>query len=70
MVISPIIKLLLYRFSFSLVISFLEFAGADSSKKSYSAFKDSIEILTAVCVMTTLVCVIEVIIRMKCGGGI
>jgi stage III sporulation protein AE len=68
--IAPIIKLLLYRLSFSTVISFLEFAGAETGKKSFSAFKDSVEILTAVYVMTTLVCIFEVIILIKCGGNI
>ena len=67
---SPIVKLLLYRLCFTLTISFLEFAGADTGKKSFSAFKDSLEILTSVYIMTTLVCVFEVIILMRCGGNI
>ncbi len=66
---SPIILLLLYRFSFSAAIAFLGFLGAEKSGACLASFRSALDSLTAVYVMSTLVYILEIVVFMKSGVG-
>ncbi len=64
---SPLITLLLYRLSFTLVISFLEFAGASGGVRSLSAFRSAFDALISVYALSAVVYISEIVVFMKSG---
>lgn len=66
----PLIKLLLFRLAFSLAISFADFLGAAAVNKTFTAFRDALDVLLSVYVMTTVVYIFEIIVLIRCGGSV
>lgn len=66
-VLSPMVNLLLYRFSFSLSISVLEYIGAAGGVRSLTAFRSAIDCLISVYAVVSVVSVLEVVVFMKSG---
>ncbi len=67
MALSVLVMLLLYRAVISLGATVLEFVGAPLGVRTFSAFKSAFDALIAVYVMTTLVCIFEIVIFIKSG---
>jgi len=65
---SPLISLLLYRLAFSTALVFLEFSGAEGGVRAYSAFKAALDAVIAVYSMSTLVCIVELIVFLMGGA--
>ena len=65
--ISPLVTLLLYRLSFSLSITLMDFLGAGGGVRSFSAFRSALDTLIAVYTLSMLVYTLEIIVFMKCG---
>lgn len=65
---SPLVILLLYRASFAICASFLEFSGSAGGVRCFSAFKSSLDALIAVYSMSVLVCIVELIVFIKGGA--
>lgn len=66
---SPLLILLLYRLAFSLCTSFLELASASEGARCFSAFQSSIDVIIAVYSMSTLLCIVELVVFIKGGVG-
>ena len=66
-VLSPMVNLLLYRFSFSLSISLLEYMGAHGGARSFTSFRSAIDCLISVYAVVSVVSVLEIIVFMKSG---
>ena len=66
-VLSPMVNLLLYRFSFSVSISLLEYMGASSGAKCFTSFRSAIDCLISVYAVVSVVSVLEIIVFMKSG---
>ncbi len=64
---SPLIVLVLYRLAFSLCTFFLEFCSASDGVRCLSAFRNSIDAIIAVYSMSTLVCIVELVVFLKGG---
>ena len=67
--IAPLITLIVYRMIFSLAVSFLEYMGNLRGVRCFSAYKTAFDAVISVYVMSTLVCIIQVIIFLKGGGN-
>lgn len=67
MSLSPLVVLLLYRLSFSICISVLEFVGAVGGVRTFSAFRAAFDSLISVYVVSVLVYITEIVIFMKSG---
>ena len=68
--IAPLVSLLVYRMIFSIAVSFLEYADNPRGVRCFSAYKTAFDAVISVYVMSTLVCIIQLIVFMKGGGGI
>ncbi len=67
---SPLVVMLLYRASFAICSSFLEFSGSAGGVRCFSAFKSSLDTLIAVYSMSVLVCIVELIVFIKGGASV
>ena len=67
---APLALLLLLKLSLFLVTSFLEFCHAPRSAALFSSFDGAVGALTSVYVMTTIVCIFEILLFMKGGVSV
>ncbi len=67
MSLAPLVKLLISRFAFSVSISFLEFVSAPTAAKIYSAFRASLDALTALYASVSVLYIAELVIFLKSG---
>ena len=67
---APMVMLLLYRSAFSLAILLLECVGITGGVRCFSAYRSAIDSLVAIYVMSTIMCIIQLIIFMKGGGAV
>ena len=67
--VSPLILMLLYRAVFAIAVLFLEYVDNPIGVRCFSAYKTALDSLIAVYVMSTLVCIIQLIIFMKGGAS-
>ncbi len=67
MALSPLLMLLLYRFSVVAVTSFAEFCGRGNAVRIFSAFKFSLDSVIALYTMSVLIYIIEIVIFIKGG---
>lgn len=67
---TPLVSLLFYRLAFSVSIFFLEFVDNPRGVRCFSAYRTAIDAIISVYVMSTLVCIIQIIIFMKGGAGV
>ena len=70
LVVAPLVSLLLYRLALSVCIVFLDFTDNAGGIRCFSAFRSALDALTAVYTMSTLVCIVEVVIFMKSGVSV
>ena len=70
LVIAPLVSLLLYRLALSVCIVFLDFTDNSGGVRCFSAFRSALDALTAVYTMSTLVCIVQVVIFMKSGVSV
>ena len=68
--IAPLVTLIVYRMIFSLAVSFLEYMDNPRGVRCFSAYKTAFDAVISVYVMSTLVCIIQVIIFLKGGGNV
>ncbi|MBQ9733923.1 MAG: hypothetical protein IJV74_06790, partial [Clostridia bacterium] len=64
---APLVSILLYRLAFSICIIFLEFSGSSGGVRCFSAFKSALDALIAVYSMSTLVCIVELVVFVRGG---
>ena len=64
----PLVSLLLYRLVFSLAETLLQYLGIGGAVRCFSAYKAAFDAVISVYVMSTLVCIIQVIVFMKGGA--
>ena len=64
---APLISLLIYRMIFSIAVSFLEYTGNSCGVRCFSSYKTAFDTVISVYVMSTLVCIIQVIVFIKGG---
>ena len=67
--VSPLVSLILYRLAFSVSVFLLEFLNMPRGVRCFSAYRTAIDAVISVYVMSTLVCIIQVIVFMKGGVG-
>ena len=67
---APLITLLIYRLIFSIAVSFLEYANNSVGARCFGAYRTAFDTVVSVYVLSTLVCIIQVIVFMKGGAGI
>lgn len=67
---SPLISLLLYRLAFSVSVIFLEFVGSAAGVRCFGAFRSALDALIAVYSISTLVCIVEVVVFVKGGAAL
>ena len=65
--IAPIIMLLLYRFSFSVCIGFLDLFGCTGGVRCFSAFRTAFDGVISIYVLSAVIYVFEIIVFMKSG---
>ena len=63
----PLLSLLIHRLAFSLAESLLEYLDSSVASRCFSAYKTAFDAIVSVYVMSTLVCIIQVIVFMKGG---
>ncbi len=68
--ISPLITMLLYRFSFSIAMTLLGFMGSQGGVRSFSAFRSSLDALISVYSISAVVYISEVVVFMKSGVSV
>ena len=66
--VTPLVTLLLYRAAFSLAVSLLEYVDSACAARCFSAYRSAFDSVIAVYVMSTLICIIQLLIFIK--GGI
>lgn len=66
----PLITLLMYRLVFSIATSMLEYLDISGGVRCFSAYKAAFDAVISVYVMSTLVCIIQVIVFMKGGASV
>lgn len=64
----PLMSLLCYRMIFSLAVSFLEYADNVRASRCFLAYKTAFDAVISVYVMSTLVCMIQLIVFIKGGA--
>ena len=64
---SPLVTLLLYRFAFSVAMSFLEILGVNSGARTLGAFRSALDSLISVYALSAVVYICEVVVFMKSG---
>ena len=70
LVLSPLVTMLLYRLSFSIGISFLEFTGSKAGKSVYTAFRSALDTLISVYVLSSVIYICEIVVFMRCGADV
>ena len=65
--IAPLLHLILYRMIFSLAISFMEYMDNARGKRCFFAYRTAFDAVISVYVMSTLVCIIQVLVFIKGG---
>ena len=70
LVLSPLMTMLLYRLSFSIGISFLEFTGSKTGKSVYTAFRSALDTLISVYVLSSVIYICEIVVFMRCGADV
>ena len=65
--IAPLVLLLCYRLTFSLAADFLDYASDSGAKRCFLAYRTAFDTVIAVHVMSTLVCIIQIIVFIKGG---
>ena len=68
--IAPLVSLLIYRMVFSIAVSFLEYADNSAGARCFSAYRTAFDTVISVYVMSTLVCIIQLIVFIKGGASI
>jgi len=68
--ISPLVTMLLYRFSFSAAITLLEFMGSSGGVRAFSAFRSSVDALISVYALSAVVYISEVVVFIKSGVSV
>lgn len=68
--IAPLISLLVYRIIFSVAVTFLEYADNPGGVRCFSAYRVAFDTVISVYVMSTLVCIIQLIVFMKGGASL
>ncbi len=66
---TPLVSLILYRTVFSISISFLNYVGNTLTSRCFSAYRTALDAAISVYVMSTLICIIQLILFIK-GGGV
>ena len=67
---TPLLSLLLYRAIFSVSITFLDYVGNSLTSRCFSAYRTAIDAAISIYVMSTIVCIIQLIVFMKGGGSL
>ena len=67
---APLISLLVYRCVFSVAISLLGYADNSVAIKCFSAYRTAFDAVISVYVMSTVVCIIQLIVFIKGGGSV
>ena len=67
LVVAPLVSLLLYRLVLSVCIIFLGFVDNTGGVRCFSAFRSALDAITAVYTLSTLVCIVQIVIFMKSG---
>lgn len=70
LVLSPLVMLLLVRFSMSLCLILLEFCHAPSAIALFSSFVGAIDAVAAVYIMSIIVCIMHILLFVKGGARI
>ena len=65
--VAPLVLLLLYRMVFSLAVIFMEYVDNTRGARCFSAYRTAFDAVISAYVMSTLVCIIEVIVFIKGG---
>ena len=69
-ILSPLISLLLYRISFSVCISFLEFMDCKGGVRLFSAFRSAYDALIAVYAVSGVIYIIQIVIFINGGASV
>ena len=69
-VLTPLLYLIAHRLALSVAILFLEFAESEGGVRCFSAFRSALDALLAVYSMSILVCIVEMVVFIKSGGGL
>ena len=64
----PLVLLLIYRMVFSLAETFMEYMDNARGKRCFLAYKTALDAVISVYVMSTIVCIIQVIVFIKGGA--
>lgn len=67
---APLVLLLLYRLIFSIGQTVLEYLDINAAVRCFSAYKAALDAVISVYVMSTIVCIIQVIVFMKGGAAV
>ena len=67
--IAPLVLLLIYRMVFSLAVTLMEYMDNGRCVRCFSAYRTAMDAVISVYVMSTLVCIIQVILFIK-GGAV
>lgn len=65
-----LVRLLLYRAAFGIVIGFLSYTGAKTGERTFTAFRSALDALTALTAFSLLLYIFEIVCFMKCGVAI
>lgn len=68
--VAPLISLLLYRMVFSIVLVFMEYVDNGCGVRCFSAYRTAFDSTVAVYVMSTLICIIQLIVFIKGGAAV
>ena len=66
---SPLVLLLLYRMAFSMAVTFMDYTDNARGSRCFSAYKTAFDAVISAYVMSTLICIIQVIVFMKGGAA-
>ena len=67
---SPLITLLVYRMIFSIATVFMEYVDNACGARCFSAYRTAFDSTVAVYVMSTLICIIQLIVFIKGGASV
>lgn len=65
-----LVRLLLYRAAFGVVIGFLSYTGARTGERVFTAFRSALDALTALTALSLLLYIFEIVCFVKCGVAI
>ncbi len=69
-VLAPLVSLLAYRLALSLASMLAEMVGAGSAVRIFTAFRFSLDTLTAVYALSSIIYILEIILFAKVGSGL